>query len=54
MIDDSRLYIKEEYVGINIKYKDNYEECAKAIVHEYRHVFQFFYITLFPGKRADR
>jgi len=44
MIDDSRLYIKEEYVAINKKYENNYVECAKAIAHEYRHVFQFYYI----------
>lgn len=54
MIDDSRLYIKEEYVGINKKFESNYEECAKAIAHEYRHVFQFFYINLFPGDRSYR
>ena len=26
-LDDSRLYLKEEYVAINIKYKDNDLEC---------------------------
>lgn len=31
MIDDSRLYIKEEYVGINKKFENSYEECAKAM-----------------------
>jgi len=39
MIDDSRLYIKEEYVAINKKFENDYVECAKAITHEYRHVF---------------
>lgn len=45
-IEDSRLYLKEEYIGINIKYKDNYIECAKCLTHEYRHVFQFYYVNL--------
>ena len=53
-LDDSRLYLKEEYVAINIKYKDNYLECAKAICHEYRHVFQIFYANLFDNERAIR
>ena len=52
--EDSRLYIKEEYVGINIKYKNNYLECAKCITHEYRHVFQLFYANLFDTKTAIR
>ncbi len=45
--DDSRLYIKEEYIAINSKYKDNYEECAKCLVHEFRHVFQIYYVNRF-------
>ena len=36
MTVDSRLYIKEQYIWINNKYDSNYEECAKAIAHEYR------------------
>ncbi len=54
MIDDSRLYIKEEYVAINKKYENNYVECAKAIAHEYRHVFQIFYANMFNDERAKR
>ncbi len=52
--EDSRLYLKEEYVGINNKYKTNYLECAKAITHEYRHVFQIFYANLFKTELAIR
>lgn len=52
--DDSRLYLKEEYVGINKKYKNDYEECAKCIAHEYRHVFQIFYANLSDTETAKR
>lgn len=52
--EDSRLYTQEEYVGINKKYKDDYEELAKCIAHEYRHVFQIFYASLFQDGRATR
>ena len=52
--EDSRLYLKEEYVGINIKYKNDYLECAKSITHEYRHVFQIFYASLFTTETAIR
>lgn len=54
MIDDSRLYIKEEYVAINKKYENNYVECAKVITHEYRHVFPIFYANMFNDARARR
>jgi hypothetical protein len=54
MIDDSRLYIKEEYVAINKKFENDYVECAKAIAHEYRHVFQIFYANMFNDERAKR
>jgi len=52
--DDSRLYIKENYVAINKKYENDYEECAKSIAHEYRHVFQIFYVNLFSNERSIR
>lgn len=52
--EDSRLYTREEYIGIDKKYKDDYEEIAKCIAHEYRHVFQIFYASLFQYERADR
>lgn len=52
--DDSRLYIKEQYVGINRKYKDDFEECVKYIAHEYRHIFQIFYSQLFDNDIARR
>ena len=53
-LDDSRLYIKEEYVGINKKYQGSYDEGAKCIAHEYRHVFQIFYCQLFDTDTARR
>lgn len=52
--NDSRLYIKEEYVAINKKFENDYVECAKAITHEYRHVFQIFYANMFNDERAKR
>lgn len=52
--EDSRLCLKEEYVGINIKYKNDYLECAKSITYEYRHVFQIFYASLFTTETAIR
>lgn len=52
--DDSRLFLKEKYVGINKKYKNDYKECAKCIAHEYRHVFQIFYANLFDTEPARR
>lgn len=33
MIDDSKLYIKENCVAINMKFENDYEECAKSIAH---------------------
>ena len=54
MIDDSRLYIIEEYVAINKKFENDYVECAKAIAHEYRHVFQLFYANMLNDNRARR
>ena len=52
--EDSRLYLEEEYVGINIKYKNDYLECAKSITHEYRHAFQIFYASLYDTELAKR
>ncbi|NLE04995.1 MAG: hypothetical protein GX638_09360 [Crenarchaeota archaeon] len=54
LYDDSRVYIKENYVAINKKYENDYEECAKSIAHEYRHVFQIFYVNLFSNERSIR
>lgn len=52
--EDSRIYFKDEYISINTKYKNNYEECAKCLTHEYRHVFQIFYANLFQTETAVR
>ena len=54
LTDDSRLYIKENYVAINKKYENDYEECAKCIAHEYRHIFQLFYVNIFNDDRSER
>ena len=54
LTDDSRLYIKENYVAINKKHENDYEECAKCIAHEYRHVFQLFYVNIFNDERSER
>jgi hypothetical protein len=54
LTDDSRLYIKENYVAINKKYENDYEECAKCIAHEYRHIFQLFYVNIFNDDRSKR
>ena len=41
-------------MSINKKFENDYEECAKSIAHEYRHVFQIFYISLFDNDRSKR
>lgn len=53
--DDSRLYVDgNPYIGINNKYKNDYEESAKCVAHEMRHIFQIFYAQLFNDERAKR
>ena len=52
--DDSRVYFKEEYIAINEKYKDNYTECAKCLVHELRHIYQLFYVAESSEEKALR
>ena len=42
--EDARLYFDCDYIIINKKYKRNYEEIAKSIAHEYRHIFQREYV----------
>lgn len=44
--EDSRLYIKEEYIAISRKLKNNKIECAKCIAHEARHTMQIIYVGL--------
>ena len=51
--DDSRLYIKERFVAINTKYQNNEIETIKSIAHEYRHVFQFYYVRLMNDKLSQ-
>ena len=45
--EDSRIYFKEQYIAINERYIGNLEECMKCLAHEYRHLFQFYLVTLF-------
>lgn len=54
MSDDSRLYAKEGYVAINVKYQNNELEITKSIAHEYRHAFQIYYARLMNDDRARR
>ena len=40
MMEDSRLYVKEEYIALSKKCVRDYVEALKAISHEYRHYYQ--------------
>ena len=40
MMEDSRLYIKEEYIAISKECIKNHIEALKAVSHEYRHYYQ--------------
>ncbi|WP_025725410.1 hypothetical protein [Acholeplasma granularum] len=51
--EDSLLYLKENYIGINKKYENNYLESAKCLAHEYRHAFQIFYINIYQNERSN-
>lgn len=53
-IDDSRLYLENEYIAINIKHKNNFLECAKCLTHENRHVFQVIYCNIYDNARSAR
>lgn len=54
IVDDSRLVLRPEVkIVINSKYQDDYFECAKAVTHEYRHLFQIFYANMFNDSRAN-
>lgn len=53
--DDSRLVLKPKIkILVNSKYIDNYIECAKAIVHEYRHWFQLNWVYIMDDELANR
>jgi len=53
--DDSRLTLRPDIkILINAKFEDNYFECAKAIVHEYRHLFQILWAFQMEDKIAKR
>jgi len=55
IVDDSRLVLRPEVkIVINSKHQDDYFECAKAVTHEYRHLFQIFYANMFNDGRARR
>ena len=40
MMEDSRLYIKDEYIAISKECIKNHVEALKAVSHEYRHYYQ--------------
>ena len=44
--EDSRLYVRDGYIAISRKLKDDKIECAKCIVHEARHAMQIIYVGL--------
>ena len=50
--EDSRIYFKEQYIAISKRYSKDYEECIKCIAHEYRHLFQFYLVTLFKDDKT--
>ena len=53
ILDDSRLNIKPKFsIVINGKFKNDYFECAKAITHEYRHLFQIVYSYYYDDEIA--
>lgn len=53
ILDDSRLNIKPKFsIVINRKFKNDYFECAKAITHEYRHLFQIVYSYYYDDEIA--
>lgn len=53
VVGESRLMIKPDFkILINKIYEDNYLECAKAIVHELRHLFQILWAALFEYDKA--
>ena len=52
--EDSRIYFEEEYIAINIKFKDDYFECAKCVSHELRHIYQLLYVKVSSDNRALR
>lgn len=55
ILDDSRLCVKPEVkLVINERHKNNYIECAKSIVHEFRHLFQIMYAFNFNDELAIR
>ena len=53
--DDSRLITRPTIkIIINGKYRDDYLECAKAITHEMRHLFQMLWARLMNDAVARR
>ncbi len=40
ILDDSRFYNRDLYIGINNKYIDDVYETLKCLIHEIRHYYQ--------------
>lgn len=53
-IEDSRIYLKEEYIVISERFKNNYIECAKCVCHELRHLFQLYFVKISKDNKALR
>lgn len=52
--EDSRLVIRpKSKIVINSKYQNDFVECAKCITHEYRHVYQIYYVKFMNNKLAE-
>ena len=45
MIDDSRLYIKEEYVAINKKFENDYVSVLRPLLMNIGMSFKYFMLT---------
>lgn len=53
-MEDSRLVVRpKSKIVINSKYQNDFVECAKCITHEYRHVYQIYYVKFMNNKLAE-
>ena len=54
IIDDSKLILKPKgIILINEKFKDNFLEAAKCLVHEMRHAYQIYYVATKTDKLSE-
>ena len=45
MVEDSRYYVKENYIAISSKFITNEVEALKCLCHEYKHYHQLICVT---------